>query len=141
LLVFTLAAFGQANPGIITGAVTGPDRVPVPLLQIQAKNVETGTIYRGLTSPTGDYRIAQLPPGTYELSTNDPLFSPYQQKDIKIQAGQTLRVDVRLGEGVTLSTLGEDRPSFAAIFGRRPAPPTGATPRTPTANRISPVFG
>jgi hypothetical protein len=39
-----------------------------------------------------------------------------------------LRLDIRLQDGITLTTLGEDRAALAALF-KKPPPPEGPTPR------------
>ena len=63
-LVAALAAvtltsiFAQSNQGTITGAISDPTGAVVPAAQIEVKNAETGVVYRGGTSASGNYVIA-----------------------------------------------------------------------------------
>jgi hypothetical protein len=67
LLFLTPAAlFAQANQGTITGTISDPAGAVVPTAQIEVKNKDTGVIYRGGTSATGNY-VLPVPTGTYEL--------------------------------------------------------------------------
>src|SRR5262249_35799934 len=77
----------------------------------------------------GNYTL-QLPAGKYEMSVTTFGFKPYEKKDITVQAGQTLRIDVPIGDFISLDTLGEDRVGFIALMMKRPQPPAGPAPRT-----------
>ena len=131
LLLFALAAFAQGDAGSITGIISSGDRPTVSDALIQAKNTDTGRVYKTSSSPTGNYTLAQLPPGRYELSVDALFFAPYQRQDIVVRAGQASRVDTDLGHSGTLGTLGDDHADFAAVLTARGAPPAGPAPRTP----------
>ena len=130
-LLFALSSFAQSDTGSITGIVSSGERPTVADALIQAKNTDTGMVYRSASSPTGNYTLSQLPPGRYELSVSALFFDPYQRRDIVVRAGQTSRIDIDLGQSRTLGTLGDDRADFAAIIATRGEPPAGPTPRTP----------
>jgi len=103
-------AFAQGGRGSISGTLTSPDGDPVPGAHVQVKSVSSGVILDTETSRTGRYTVADLPAGTYELSV--PVigftFSPFSRKDLLLQAGQTLRADVRLEWAANLGTVGDD---------------------------------
>jgi hypothetical protein len=63
--VFAFAAFAQSDRGTITGTISDP--AGAVMRRVGAKNVATGTIYPAASSATGNYTVAQLPAGTYEL--------------------------------------------------------------------------
>jgi len=131
LLVVTSAA-AQSDYGTITGSVSDTSRAPVAGASIQAKNVETGTVYKASSVREGNYTISQLPPGKYELTASSFGFKGYEHKDVVvIQPGQTQRIDIPIGDFISLDTLGEDRASFGRFFFNRPKPPEGPAPRTP----------
>lgn len=130
-LLFALSVFAQSDAGSITGIISSGDRPTVPNALIQAKNTDTGTVYKTASSPTGNYTLSQLPPGRYELSVAALFFNPFQRQDIVVQAGQTSRIDVELGYSRSLGTLGDEHADFAAVLARRGDPPAGPTPRTP----------
>ena len=123
------AAFAQVGSGTITGSVADSNRAPVAGASIQAKN-ETGSVYKAVTNQKGEYTLPQLPAGKYALSAGSFGFKPYERKDISIEAGQTVRVDVPLGDFISLDTLGEDRAGIRSLISTRRQPPSGPAPRT-----------
>ena len=62
-----LAAFAQTDRGAITGAVIDQSGAVVANASIEARNIETGQVYAATSTVTGNYTIAQLPAGSYEL--------------------------------------------------------------------------
>ncbi len=104
-----VVAFAQTDRGTITGTVSDPAGAVVPNAPIEAKNVATDAVYPAATSATGNYTIAQLPAGTYELTVTVPGFKKYIRTNIVIEVAGTDRVDpiLEVGaptESVTVST-------------------------------------
>ena len=99
LLAIAFAAFAQTDRGTITGTVSDPAGGVVPNSAIEARNTETGAVYPVAASATGNYTIAQLPAGTYELTVIVPGFKKYVRTGLIIQAAQTIRVDATLEVG------------------------------------------
>src|SRR5579862_1592931 len=99
--------FGQSGSGSIAGTLSGPAHNPVPGLAVEAKNIASGTYYKTTSSPKGEYTFAQLPAGSYEVSVLNVTFRPFVQKDVKLAAGGTQRVDIQLATENTGTTLGE----------------------------------
>jgi hypothetical protein len=130
ILFLPLLAFAQSSTGTLSGIVTETSRAPVAAVSIQLKNTETGAIFRATSGLTGAYNVAQLPAGKYELTASSFGYNNYERKDVVIQAGQN-KVDIPIGDFISLGTLGEDRNSLGVFFLTRPAPPVGPTPRTP----------
>ena len=91
--------FAQSDRATITGTVLDPTGAVVANAPLQAKNVETGVVYTGATSSTGNYTIAQLPVGTYELSVSVPGFKKYVRENLAVQVAQVLRIDATLQVG------------------------------------------
>jgi len=129
--MFALSGFGQSNTGTLSGLVTDKSKLPVPGTAIQLKNVQSGAIFRATTGLLGNYTVPQLPAGTYELSATSFGFGEFNRKDIVIQAGQAARVDIPMGDFISLDTLGEDRLTIGRMMLSRPQPPAGPTPRMP----------
>lgn len=96
---FTLIALAQSDRGTITGTVSDPAGAVVASVPIQAKNVETGVLYEGATSTTGNYTIVQLPVGSYEISVTLAGFKKYTRTGLEVEVAQTLRVDITLEVG------------------------------------------
>src|SRR5580658_4084672 len=89
----------QSERGSITGVVSDPAGAVVANATIQAKNAETGVVYPAATTATGNYAIAELPPGTYQVSVNVSGFKQYVRTGLTLLAGQTLRIDAALEVG------------------------------------------
>ena len=111
LLVFSFvsAVFAQTDRGTITGTISDPAGAVVPNAPIEAKNVATDAVYQTVSSGTGNYSIAQLPAGTYELSVTVAGFKKYIRTGIVIEVAGIDRVDpvLEVGaptESVTVST-------------------------------------
>ena len=68
LFLFAFAAFAQSDRGTITGAVSDPTGAVIAGATIEARNTATDAVYPAASSATGNYTIAQLPVGTYELT-------------------------------------------------------------------------
>ena len=98
-LGFAFAALSQSDRGTITGTVGDPAGAVVPNAAVEIRNVETGAVYQAGASATGNYTLAQLPAGQYELSVAVPGFKKYVRKNITVEVAQTYRVDVVLEVG------------------------------------------
>src|SRR5512147_3338414 len=98
-LIFALFAFAQGDRGSITGTVTDPAKAVVPNAAVVLRNVENASLYQTVITDTGNFTLAQLPSGTYELSIEAPGFSKFIQQGIRVLIAQTARVDVVLQVG------------------------------------------
>ena len=98
-LLCALTAWGQGDRGTITGTVSDPAGAVVAAAPIEIRNVETGARYQAASSATGNYTLAQLPAGQYELSVAVPGFKKYVRQSVTVDVAQTYRIDVALEVG------------------------------------------
>jgi hypothetical protein len=108
LLASAAVVLAQSDRGTITGTVADPAGAVVASAPIEAKNTETGAVSQAATSDTGNYTLAQLPVGTYEISVAVAGFKKYVRQNITVGVAQTVRVDIPLevgsaAESVTVS--------------------------------------
>ena len=103
-LIATLA-FAQSDRGTITGTVSDPAGAIVPNTHITARHTENGTTSETVTTGTGNFTLASLPAGPYEVSFEAPGFSKYVQTGIVVQVALTVRLDVQLKVGSTSETI------------------------------------
>jgi hypothetical protein len=96
LFVFSFSLPAQSSNGTITGTVTDPAGAAVPGAEVEAKNPDTGIIYRTLTTDTGNYSIPNLPVGTYQISVKAKGFSGYTLTSLTLPAAAILKQDVPL---------------------------------------------
>jgi hypothetical protein len=133
ILSFCLAAFALAQGTTPTGSISGTlyDSIgdPIDNNLVQAKNTESGTMFKATTSATGKYTLADLPAGSYEVSAAAPGLTAVTKKGVAVQQSQVASLDLRLGDTTQLNTLGEDRTHILAD-NKRVHPPSGPTPRT-----------
>ena len=97
--VVSIAAFGQADRGSINGTVSDPVRAVIPNAKVVASEVATGAQYQTVTTETGNYTLAQLPPDIYTLTIEAAGFTKYVQQGVRVLVSQTERVDVVLELG------------------------------------------
>jgi hypothetical protein len=126
-----MAAIAQtAGPtGSVTGTIFDSIADPVDNAPVQAKNTQSSAVFKATSSRLGKYTLADLPPGTYDISASAPGLTGAEKKGVAVQASQTASLDLRLGDTTQLNTLGEDRLRITADT-KRHAPPSGPTPRT-----------
>ncbi len=105
LSLCALAAFAQTDRGTITGTITDPAGAVVANAPIEAKNNATGAVYPAATSGTGNYTIAQLPIGTYDLSVTVAGFKKYVRTGIVVEAFGIYRIDPKLEVGATTDSV------------------------------------
>jgi hypothetical protein len=109
VLLLSASAILAQNGATITGKVSDTDGAALAKAAIQAKNVATGAVDKTDSSPTGAYALPGLPAGTYGLLARVPGMLPFEQKNIAVGVAQTVRLDIRLQDFLSLNTLGEDR--------------------------------
>src|SRR5439155_15718208 len=132
ILVFGGKTYGQAVSGSMTGVITGPNGAAVPDAPFQARNKSTGATARTMSKSDGRYTLTSLTAGTYEISIDMPCcaFRPFVKGDVMVSAGEALELNIRLGEGGSLNTYGDDPGTLAAMVRKRSVVPRRPVPRT-----------
>jgi hypothetical protein len=93
------AIFGQSDRGTITGTVTDQSGAVVIGAKVRAENAATHNVVESLTTETGNFTLAQLPVGVWDVSVEFPGFKKFTSLKNTIQVAQTLRVDAKLEVG------------------------------------------
>lgn len=113
LLVFglTAVAFGQERTGDIEGTVVDQNDAVVAGAQVQVSGVNIG-FSRSLTANSdGTFRLLQVPPGNYKITTTASGFRD-KTSEFAVALGQTSAVTVKLEVGsggpVTVDVTGSD---------------------------------
>src|SRR5580700_8456222 len=104
-LLFASLAFGQGGTGTITGTVTDPTGLAVAGANVEARNIDTSVVYSGASTAAGNYAIANLPVGTYELTVKVAGFKTYTHTNLAIAATQVLRADIPLEVGAASESI------------------------------------
>jgi hypothetical protein len=105
VLFLVSAAFAQTDRGTITGTVLDPAGAVVPNAAIEAKNTATSETYNVASTGTGNYTLANLPAGAYDLSVNAAGFKKYVRPGVTVQVAETTRIDATLQIGAASDTV------------------------------------
>lgn len=109
LTLSAASATAQGPTGKISGTVRVANGSTVAGAPVTITNQESGAVRIVKTSATGDYEAADLPPGTYTVSSDVQGFRKVIQKDQRISAGAALGVDlaldVKLATEVTVTAM------------------------------------
>src|ERR1035438_9249558 len=102
LMVCPNRAFSQgAGSGTITGSITDATGAVVPAATVTIRNTDTGIERKTQTSDAGVYTAAFLSPGHYSLEAGKSGFASVLHKDLMLQVGQTLAINVSLSVQAT----------------------------------------
>ena len=108
VVCFVLAAcssFAQSDRGTITGTISDPAGAVVAGAKIEVRNTQTDAQYETASTTTGNYTLAQLPAGVYQLTASVTGFKQYVRTGITVLVAQTLRIDIPLEVGSLAETV------------------------------------
>ncbi|HKP70663.1 MAG TPA: TonB-dependent receptor, partial [Pyrinomonadaceae bacterium] len=101
LVVFVCfgSVLSQASTGTISGTVADQNNAVVAGATVTVKNPATGFTRSAVSNSTGNYRLENLPIGSYQLTVEAPNFSRYVQHGITVAVNQDAVVDAPLKAG------------------------------------------
>src|SRR5262252_5851523 len=94
LLLFCLGAFAQE--ATIVGTVYDPTDAVVPNVTITITNTQTGQVRTIKTNEAGQYVVPTLGIGKHTIRAEAPGFKASEQRDVMLQVGDRIRVDLKL---------------------------------------------
>src|SRR5689334_25116290 len=98
LLSFLLSAAASAQTfrGTILGTVTDPNGALVAGAKVSARNTNTGLERSTTTDDAGNYTVAELPIGPYEVRVEQTGFVASVVSKVSVEVASERRVDVKL---------------------------------------------
>ncbi|WP_342379272.1 TonB-dependent receptor [Myxococcus stipitatus] len=117
-LLYGSAAFAQSSTMIGT-VIDSQSRQPVADVVVTATSPNLQGEQMVVTDAQGNYRIPQLPPGTYTLRFEKEQYKPYARSDVQLRLNRTIRVNVEL--------LPESLGEVVEIVGAPPTIDVGST--------------
>lgn len=114
ILVSTIALaalFFETNSGAqttfssIVGTVVDQTNGSVPEVKIVVTNQNTGVSVTTSTAPNGNYLVEKLLPGIYMVSASKEGFQKLVDRNLVLEAQQTLRVDITLQVGAVTTQV------------------------------------
>ena len=103
--IITLGALAQTDRGTITGTISDPAGAVVANATVEAKNNESGLTFQAGTSATGNYTLAQVPVGAYEVSATSAGFKKAVRPGVIVGVAVTVRVDFALEVGTSTESV------------------------------------
>ena len=99
LLMAASVAQGQPTTSPIVGEVRGPSGATLPGVTVTAHHQESGLIREVVTGAEGEFTLAALPLGTYEVRAALDGFRPVVQSGIHLEVGATVVLRLNLDTG------------------------------------------
>lgn len=96
VLVAGTVAWGQVTTGTLVGIVHDPAGAVVTNAPVEAVNEATGVTYEGKSNDSGEYRISNLPLGSYSLKVVSPGFAAATVSHLMVAANRDQTADVTL---------------------------------------------
>src|SRR6516162_2761059 len=97
LTLFAIAAFSQTFRGDLAGVVTDSSGAALANAIVKAENPSTGLSRSTTSGGSGEFLVAELPVGTYQLTVSMAGFETRKIADIEIAVAKTTNIPVQLG--------------------------------------------
>src|SRR6185295_1271331 len=85
--------------------VEDPAKSVVPNASVIARNTENGSVFRTVTTSTGNFTLPSLPAGAYDVTVEASGFRKYVGQGTRVQVAQTVRLDISLEVGSTTESI------------------------------------
>src|SRR2546422_1755375 len=95
----TCLSVAQTSTGTILGVVKDTTGALIPGAMVTVKHTETGYTRTAISSETGDYNVALLQVGAYEITTAMPGFKQDVRRGINLVVGQQAVINLTLEVG------------------------------------------
>ena len=104
-VLFSKAAFAQADVGTIVGYVTDPSGAVVSGAKVTVTNQGTKASRTVTTDAQGHYAFPSLVPAPYSISVSAPGFQTYTSSNNTLPTNTTIDVDAKLSVGAQTQTI------------------------------------
>src|SRR4051812_31318714 len=115
-LLIPTAMFAQASGAALSGRVSDESGAALPGVTITAVNTATGFTRTVVTASDGAYRFANLPVGTYEVTTDLSGFNPVLTRGVvlNVATDRTLNVSLKAASMKEQITVTAEAPLIAS---------------------------
>ena len=104
-LLITVSLSAQVTTTTLSGTVTDPSRAAIPGAQVAVHNTDTGLRRTVTTNSTGNYVIADLPYGHYDVVVTKQGFKELDRTGILLSIGARQALDLSLDLGSVNQTV------------------------------------
>lgn len=95
-LVLSSIGYTQSTYGVFKGAITDPSGAVVRDAAVEATNADTGVARSAKTDSDGFFRLANLDPGSYNITARATGFAGAERKNVQLLAREEVQVDLQL---------------------------------------------
>ena len=102
LLVLTAsiaAAQSQDARGNIVGRLVDPSGAAIPGAEVRARNAATGVTVLSKTNDSGNYVLAYLMPGLYEITAEAAGFRKFVRGNVQVRVNENVELNIELSVG------------------------------------------
>src|SRR5205085_5630972 len=85
--------------------VTDPSGGVIPLVKVEATNVETNVTFPGETNAEGLYNIPNLPPGTYRVIVQKFAFQSIVKPDVELRVQDVIALNFSMEVGSVVQSV------------------------------------
>jgi hypothetical protein len=96
VFLVTGTAFGQVTTGTIVGAVTNAQGQPMPRVPVRITDTQHRTERTAQTDDQGLFRVAELPPASYEMTASADGFRQVTLSDVVVPVNTIVHVEMQL---------------------------------------------
>ncbi len=89
----------QATTGSVSGSVTDETKAVMPGVTLTTRNVDTGAERTQVSDAQGRYRVLNLSPGVYTVTSELAGFSPVVRANLTVEIGKDVLVDIEMKVG------------------------------------------
>ena len=104
-LVIPAGLHAQTDTGALVGQVKDSTGALISNADVTATNEATGVVYKGHANANGEYRISNLPHGTYTIASSMAGFSPSTVKGLTVNANDVQTQDLALAAAGSSTTV------------------------------------
>src|ERR1700751_2835335 len=103
--MLTRPVAGQETSGNLAGTIVDASGAAVPNANVTAMNETTGVKTPTVASGSGEYRLPNLLPGTYDVSATATGFAASETKGVTVPLNQTVTINVTLRVGAVSTAV------------------------------------
>src|SRR4030095_10145687 len=96
---FTSALHSQSTNASLTGRITDPSKAVIVDAKVAAINADTNVRYETMTNGSGQYYLANLPPGPCRLEIERSGFKKLIKPDVILHVQDVLEIDLEMTIG------------------------------------------
>ena len=99
VLIAMATITAQQGTGDLRGRVVDSQMAVMPGVTVTVRSQENGTFRTTVSGVDGSFFVSAMNPGVYQVEAMLDGFRPYERKDLRLEVGRTVTVDVTLELG------------------------------------------